>query len=55
MVPTFPVNVIVGAVVFEHMVALPAVIAAVPSTVVGLTFTVAVIVAEGHTPLVTNA
>ena len=37
------------------MVAVPEVIEAVPPTEVGSTFTVAVIVADGHTPLVTTA
>ena len=37
------------------MVAVPDAIEAVPPTEVGFTFTVAVIVAEGHTPLVTTA
>ena len=53
--PTLPLNVIVGAVVLEHITALPAVIDAVPPTDNGFTFTVALIVAEGHTPFVTTA
>ena len=50
--PTFPDKVMVGAGLFAHIVAVPV---AVPATVAKSTFTVAVIVADGHTPFVATA
>ena len=53
--PVLPVKLITGAVVLEHIVAVPEAIAAVPVTVARSTFTVAVIVAAAQTPFVTTA
>ena len=56
--PVKPVRVIVGndpGTVPKQIVDVPAEIFAVPATVAGDTLTVALIVADGHTPLVTTA